>query len=295
MPWREGHARVFPSLEYIQSHFTEFWNLLSFDAVQKGSLDEEFGSSSRVSRRLDRVLDRLFNAELPLQRNSLHIQLRPIIQTIFEDIAKQDRVEILQSCYVHAGSLRIVGQDLDAVITDSVPRFLKKEGTENIIQRADDAGSFGTAVIDALTRQRGQLYLLLGGIGSGKSTFIKRYQRTVGKPALEDRTIWFHLDFLEGPADPSGLESFAWQGILDQLRSRLQDRAYESRKYLKRTFADKIEIVNQTTEGYKMLRGRFEKTISPYLERWQAEINDYVPRLLRVIRNDRTLNIVLFT
>ena len=30
LPWREGYARIFPTLQYIESNFTEFWNLLSF-------------------------------------------------------------------------------------------------------------------------------------------------------------------------------------------------------------------------------------------------------------------------
>jgi hypothetical protein len=72
MPWRNGSARVFPSLEHIAENFTEFWNLLSFDAIQRGSLDEEFGSSKRTARNLHRVVDRLFNADLPLQRNRLN-------------------------------------------------------------------------------------------------------------------------------------------------------------------------------------------------------------------------------
>jgi hypothetical protein len=294
MPWREGHARVFPSLDYVESHFTDFWNLLSFEAVQRGSLDEEFGSSSRVSRKLNRVLDRLFNADLPLQRNRLHVQLRPIIQTIFEDIASQDPLEILQSCYVYAASLKIVAEDLDTVIRDTIPAFLRKEGTEQVIQTADDAGTFGTAVRDALTHRAGQLYLVLGGIGCGKTTFMRRYQRAVGKSVLEDRTLWFHLDFLEAPPEPSTLESFAWKGVLEQLRTRYHEKAFETRKYIKRTFADKIEIAAQTLRAYSLPAGGFDKVISPYLEKWQGETTDYVPRLLRVIWNDRQVNLVIF-
>ena len=41
-----------------------------------------------------------------------------------------------------------------------------------------------------------------GGIGSGKTTFLKRYQRTVGAQLLEERTVWFHIDFLRAPLDP---------------------------------------------------------------------------------------------
>jgi hypothetical protein len=42
MPWREGNARIFGSLEYIEQNFTDFWNLLSFRAIERGSLDDEF-------------------------------------------------------------------------------------------------------------------------------------------------------------------------------------------------------------------------------------------------------------
>jgi hypothetical protein len=181
VPWREGHARIFPSLEYIRMHFTEFWNLLCYDAILKGSLDTEFGSALRKPRHLYRVLDRLFNADLPLQRNRLHAQLHSLIQTVFEDIADQDPLEILQSCYVHMGSLRIVAQDLNTVITDAIPQFLLEQGAEPLKQTSGDAGTFGVAVARALASQAGEMYLLLGGIGSGKTTFIKRYQRTVRK------------------------------------------------------------------------------------------------------------------
>jgi hypothetical protein len=68
---------------------------------------------------MHRVIDRLFNSDLPLQRNRLHAQLHPLIQSIFLDIADQDPLEILQSCYVHTGSLRIVARDLNAVIVDA--------------------------------------------------------------------------------------------------------------------------------------------------------------------------------
>ena len=49
MRWRDGNALVFPSLEYIIKNFTLFWNILSYEAVSAGSLDNEFGSNLRVS------------------------------------------------------------------------------------------------------------------------------------------------------------------------------------------------------------------------------------------------------
>src|SRR3989442_3256163 len=113
MPWREGTARVFHSLEAILENFTAFWNLLSYEAIAAGSLDAEFGSPIRFDRGLDRVIDNLFNSDLPLQRNRLHAQLYPLIRHVFEDIGDQDQIEVLQACYVHSASLRIVAEDLN--------------------------------------------------------------------------------------------------------------------------------------------------------------------------------------
>ena len=112
MPWKSGNALVFPSLEYIEANFTQFWNLLSYEAISSGALDTEFGVAHRTTRQLHRVASHLFNADLPLQRNRLNSQLQPLIKAIFEDIADQDQV-ILQRCYVHSESLRIVTSDLE--------------------------------------------------------------------------------------------------------------------------------------------------------------------------------------
>lgn len=300
LPWREGYARVFSSLEYIESCFTEFWNLLSYDAILRGSLDTEFGSRLVAPRHLGRVLDQLYNADLPLRRNRLHSQLYPLIQAVFENIADQDP-EILKSCYVHTGSLKVVVQDLNAVISDAIPQFLRDQGTVEVRQSADSAGEFGAAVEEVLSVQElrggpsGYLYLLLGGIGAGKTTLIKRYQREVGKPVLDNRTLWFHLDFLEAPVDPLSLEPFVWRGILEQLRNDYQLLNLETRRTIKQVFAREAEVLSQTILRQPGLRGeQYQAALSPYLDKWQSDTTTYVPRLLRFVRANRGFPIIIF-
>ncbi len=285
IPWREGTARVFPGLDYVIEHFTEFWNLLSRDALLAGSLDAEFGSARRTQRRLDRVLDRLFNADLPLQRNRLHAQLFPLVKSVFEDIAEQDQLDVLQSCYVYSGSLTIVAEDLNCVITDSIPSFLLAQGAEQVLQGPDDAGRFETALIHAVGEPRGQLFLLLGGIGCGKTTFLKRYQRAVGRELLEAHTFYFHVDFLGAPLDPRDMELFVWRGVLEQLRQRYPSPFLESRTNIKRAYKADIEALRQTALRHVTHDSNaFETALSPYLEKWQGNITDYVPRLLTLAR-----------
>lgn len=282
MPWREGRARIFPSIDYIAKHFVEFWNLLSYDAVCAGSLDTQFGRIAPSSRQLLRVVDRLFNANLPLQRNRLNSQLQPLIKYFFEDIAAKQDVDLLNSCYVHTGSLRVVADDLNIVITDSIPKNTIFAGTKPISQTADDVGEFGEDLERAISERNGELYLLLGGIGAGKTTFLKRYENIIAKDFLSKSALTFHLDFLQAPPETNQMESFVWSTILDLMRQQYSDLDVERRKYIKTIFKDKLKNLEVTgLRGVKRHTEDYEVKISPHLIDWQNNLVDYVPKLIK--------------
>ena len=229
----------------MAADFSPFWNLLSYRQVATGSLSDAFTSSLKASRQLHRVSKLLFNADLPLLRNRLANSLRPLITMIFEDIADQDHLEVLQSCYVHTGSLKVVANDLDDILTESIPKFLSREGTRTV-GTDDSEGGFDRSVAKSIGSGKGKLYLLLGGIGSGKTTFLKRYQRTTGREILETRTIWFAIDFLKAPQNPDELEKFAWAAIINDLRTKYTEQRFEKLSRLREVFADKIGVLEST-------------------------------------------------
>jgi hypothetical protein len=295
MPWREGRARIFPSIEYIKEHFVEFWNLLSYQAICEGSLDDEFGFGLPASRKLLRVIDKLYNADLPLRRNRLNTQLRPIVTYIFEDIAAQEDSDLLQSCYVHTGSLRIVAEDLNVVITDAIPQQLIEEGTQPIGEKEDDFLVFNDKIEKAIRTKRGGLYLLLGGIGSGKTTFLKRYEKILAKNLLNRHAYTFNLDFLKAPIEIGELEPFLWGEVLDTLRHKYAADAIEERSYLKTLFKDKLKNLERTAlRGVKKHTEGYEQAIGPYLLQWQENTSDYVPKLLKFASVIKNKSVVLF-
>ncbi|HPJ81897.1 MAG TPA: hypothetical protein PL103_06735, partial [Saccharofermentans sp.] len=282
MSWKQGRARIFPTLEHIQEHFVEFWNLLSYNAICEGSLDSEFGRITTSSRKLERVIDRLFNADIPLQRNRLHYQLQPLVKFIFEDIASQDDIDLLRSCYVHTKSLRVVAEDLDLVITDTIPKNVAFVGTLPVKQTDKDTGLFGEALEVGVRERKGELYLLLGGIGSGKSTFLKRYERLIAYEFLTKNAYAFHIDFLQAPLNISELEDFVWNIILEELRTKYEAEQLEERKFIKNIFKDKLRNLERTAlRGIKKHTEEYEEAIGPYLLSWQENVADYVPKLLR--------------
>ena len=295
MGWRNGNALVFPSLEYITENFTLFWNILSYEAVSAGSLDTEFGSDLRTSRESHRVINILFNADLPLQRNRLNMELLPLVKLIFEDITNENQLEILQSCYVHYGSLQTVARDIDAAITDTIPAFLVNQGAEQLFETPDGAGKFGEMITNANELTAGELCLLLGGIGSGKTTFLKRYQLTVGRDILTKHSLWFHIDFLKAPNIPEAVELFIWSTILEQLRSRYSDYRLERRRMLRQAYAKDIEALEESAlRPFKEGSTEYEKILAEYLGKWQSDTVKYVPRLLNTCEQRRSQKVILF-
>jgi len=296
MPWRNGHARIFPSLEYICKNFTQFWNLLSYEAICSGSLDSEFGVTLRVERELHRVTDKLFNANLPLERNRLHAQIYPIINTIFEDITEHNELDILTYCYVYSKSLEIVAKDIDIVMKDSIPEFLRKQGTEQlVVTDRYSAGKFGPTVSNSISSKKGQMFLLLGGIGSGKTTFLKRYQKTVGKKLLDEHTIWFHIDFINTTLTLGEMEKYVWGTIIYQIRERFAEMNLETRQNLKGAFSDKIRILKETIlKRCDKNSPEYDRLLSEYLQKWSDDPTEYTPRLLKQVSLSHRKKIVLF-
>lgn len=294
LAWKEGSARVFHSLEDILECFLEFWNLLSFECINQGSLDLEFSPTTSSNRELSRVLSYLISPDVPLLRNSLHTELHPIISHFFEDIADPEYIETLENCYVYSTSIKTVANDINFVIKDAIPKFLEVDGAVDVIHQKNDAGIFGKVVERAVRNNKGQLFLLLGGIGSGKTTFQKRYQLTVGRETLLNNSIWFSIDFLKPPSIAE-LENFVWHSLLNQLRSKYETPHLETRQNIKRIFKVEIEALTETSlYNLKENTKEYDTILNEFLAKWQANISEYVPRLLAISKPKRDLNVVLF-
>lgn len=295
MPWKNGSARIFPSLDYIATHFVEFWNLLSYESICNGALDSEFSRLPLASRNFYRVLDQLFNADLPLRRNRLNTQLQPLVKYIFEDIAAQEDIDLFKSCYVYTHSLRVVADDLNIVITDTIPKNVEFIDTAPVQQTEDDAGLFGEQFMRAVYARQGEMYLLLGGIGSGKTTFLKRYERIIAREFLETHSFTFHVDFLKAPLSPDQLESFVWNSVLNTLRTQYSSMDVECRKNLKSLFKQQLQNLERTVlRGVKKHTEGYEQAIGPHLLKWQENLSEYVPNLLRYVSVLHKRAVVLF-
>src|SRR5690606_7587699 len=119
-------------------------------------------------------------------RNRLEPFIRSIVREVFQDLADERADdELIEQCYVESPSQRSYEQSLRHLLR-SKPT-LGDSPVQPIMVSRRDAGAFETAFDTAKKARRGQaeVVMLLGGVGAGKTTFISRFRRVIGRERID--------------------------------------------------------------------------------------------------------------
>ncbi|OQB83353.1 MAG: hypothetical protein BWX88_03369 [Planctomycetes bacterium ADurb.Bin126] len=245
--WRDGSAIIFYSPKDIIKNFNEFFNLLSYESVAEGHLEDAFRVGQVSSREYHRPLDKVLNSDATYGRNPINIALRPYVDQFFGDIASQDDITILEKCYVRSTPIQIIDKDLKLIVQDTVPSFAQQANQVRVTS-ASPGGNLGEdlrSVATSAPTQRGHVVVLMGGIGSGKSTFLKRFFKIVAPElvAPASQSFLLHLDFLGAPENLDQLDQYVWDEISRLLRARLPSLV--TRSVLEAMFATELQILRE--------------------------------------------------
>lgn len=245
-PWRAGEAILFASPKVLQDDFTTFWNLMSYEAVASGRLDESFRASAAASRGYHRPITRIVNSDATYARNPINTALRPYVEKYFGDIATEDESDILEHCYIHSHPLQIIDKDLSMIIQDNIPRFAAG-AVQILTDDADQGGAMETDLRRVLsqTAPLGTAILLMGGIGSGKTTFLRRFFSVVAGDLVRSGgpAVLALVNFLGAPEDLADLDRFLWIHLDGLLRE--QDPALTSRAALEEMCGRDIHLIRE--------------------------------------------------
>ena len=218
--WRDGFCLVFRSLEDIIDNFTLFWNILSKKAVISGSLRKHI-SEETIPLDFKRPLDFVHNEDAIAGKNYLAGQLAPIINYIFKDLTDDKQLEILKKCYVRQKQLTATDKILRSGF-DRLPHYAKQFDINWFRESESESGRFQISFEkcrEFLTTQTpiGSMIILLGGIGSGKTTFIHHFFKIV--LGNRDDILWFYVDFGKSPPSLREVQKFIYNSIVDHYQN----------------------------------------------------------------------------
>lgn len=245
--WRDGIALVWHDFADIMEHFAELYGLLSRDAVRKGSLIEAFEKAESITVNLTPPIAHIWNPDAELVRNRFwsHVSrvLGPLLTDEPEDQSLQD--EIISHCYVTSPLSDEADSNIDRLLRDKLPTYLAEAGAVHLQQGMKGTAFYHSLESDVKARRPGT-YLLTGGVGSGKTTFLKRFARVSQAAFVARFCIWLHVDYLsmggvEGGRFEEELRVFTYRRIRELLEQDYAAHCPKDGAAIRLLFAEQIQ------------------------------------------------------
>lgn len=269
--WDLQNAFVARSLNFFQKEYTKARNSFSFTAiVDHAALPATLSTSAPKDRSIYYPREKISSYSHPIKANWLAAKIRPAVNYYFGVISDSD-TEFMERCYVSQREYQDTTDGMRSLIHDSISPYFEEYG----VQQLDDTGK-GGRLGGRLTKNlkksvKGEVLVLFGGKGAGKSTFIKRLlHHNPPRWLLENARICI-IDLLNVSEDTNVIRDTTWGSLVDALDS---DKLLEgSRDELtKDLFNDRFKIAEkQDLAGLSATSEAYNTRLNTLVSAWKAD------------------------
>ncbi|WP_170162559.1 hypothetical protein [Methylocystis hirsuta] len=150
--------------------------------------------------------------------NTFAAELAPVLRRYFTSSSQNADRDIYERGYVATDDITTYDQILESLLKD---RIVARRG--NLMQDLEPSRSSEprlTAAIDEFKSQigEGQLQLITGGVGTGKSLFIRRYKELLQPKEYISFTHWAFIDFNSAPASLDHAEEWLCEKFVESFQ-----------------------------------------------------------------------------
>lgn len=194
--WRDGRALLWHGYEDILSDFAKFFSWLSRDGVLSGALREVFETADSITTTLTAPVEFIHNPDVELVRNRFWMRIARVVGPLFEPDASNVQDEIIVYCYVRTPLSDQTDASIDALLRDRPPSFALDAGAKDIQPGHKGQTAFDIFIEQDLKDRKPGTYVVTGGVGSGKTTFLRRFVKVVQPELVRQYCVWLHIDYL---------------------------------------------------------------------------------------------------
>jgi len=276
----ESNVIVFDSLERaLGEEIGHFKSLLSRDGVIDGNLAIEL-----LGRNIDQIEERRLNCFFKGNSTKLPNPIYPLIEnevlTAFSDSIVEADIELLEKCYV---------KNPDRTKFDNrIQMHLKKSESLFATQpkkpmRKKDSAALSDSLNSALSSSRPLAVLILGTVGTGKTTFLQYTRKVTAGDFFEqskDKAYphWIDVDFRDFSKNESPI-SFLYKCLFEYLKK--DDFFKDYNRSIRPAYGNEIESLKS---GPMFLvaknQDEFDKKITELIMADYTNIEPYVDKLL---------------
>jgi cold shock CspA family protein/energy-coupling factor transporter ATP-binding protein EcfA2 len=223
LPWTgsgkytDKEAIVFPTINSVLAAFTEFYELLSKEHVQRKTYRVIFDSVHQNLLTLDRMLAPAIDQSENhiVQKSALAFDLEAVFAKFFSNLTGQNDPDMLAECFVETRESRIADFSLEKLTKNVLGNVAG--GQKSIDESLKDL------VTDAVASDGGQTVFIVGPTGAGKSTFLDRFFSRTLAPEIRSQCLVIKIDVQDATGDGSTLLPWLTEKAITSIESQLYD------------------------------------------------------------------------
>ncbi len=266
-------------IAWFKEHYSEAVALLGYSSVvERWSIREAFDKSHPDFREIFYPKEKITSYNQIINANGLAHVIRSTVQKYFGPLDIDD-AEFVESCYVNQRAHDKSLAGIRNLINDSVSPFMQSYGVIET-EDADTGGAFANRLVKGVKQAvAGDVVILFGGKGAGKSTFIKKVLLHKPPQFIVKHALPIIVDLLPASKDPQSIRERLWQTLITGLDSeRLLDG---DRDDLVKLFSDRFDVAKkQNLKGLSEDSSDYNVTLNGLIATWKADLRYTAKRLV---------------
>lgn len=148
--------------------------------------------------------------------NSFAADLSPLLRRYFFSSTQENVKEIIERAYVSSSEITEYDKILEALLKERL--YTRTGALSQRLEPGRHGEEHVASAIEEFSRARpetGQLQIIQGAVGSGKSLFARRYKEVLQPEDHEEKCRWSFIDFNASPADLSHAEQWLCEAFIE--------------------------------------------------------------------------------
>ncbi len=259
----------------------ELFRILSPRGVETFALQEQFEKSEIQPEK--RLLNIVGESEARIDRNIVADYIGPALNNAFYQETIASDASLLERCFVSTTSRSKYDRVLGMHLVDVKPVSIRARR----IRTDRESGELRTIVQTSIPTPVPPVTLVVGGVGVGKSTYLKHFELVSGKIALSKGQNWVYIDF-ESMGRGGNTRKFLYEKLKEFLLVRTD---YSSA--VEPAYKSEVEGLKRGPLALLKDETRVAEIITAHISADFERVEPYVDKIFRYLAQQQTTILVL--
>jgi GTPase SAR1 family protein len=269
--WESLQAFVIRRLSYFSTEYTKAVNNFSFTAINEhATLPTLLNSSHPKDRGIFFPKEKIPSYSHTITANRLAASLRPIASYYFGVITDHD-TEFMERCYVSQRDYQSTHEGMRSIIHDSLSPYLESHNIQQLDGTGKGGRLGGKLTKNLKHKKQGDVLVLFGGKGAGKSTFIKRLLHHNPPRWLKDHAVISIVDLLKVPEEKAVIRDVIWDSLIKGIDT---EQVLDSPRHelINTLFKDRFGVaLKQDLSGLSDQSEAFNLKLNELVAKWKLD------------------------